>query len=425
MGRLQICKEAEGSGVSGSFAFRFETRTRNIPVGACAGLIAVNAGTLRITEDARTGFTVADIYTIPADRLISKDLITGVANVRIVEGTAASQTIVIFRNRAVSMTSTFTSTPTLTATATATGSQTVTSTATPTGSITPTFTPTFTPTSTGTITVCPEESFDADFSQVNRGDPIEGFGVVAPYLNINAKGTAVKIEEGKDPFQYRATGTGTSIVNGGLDPAGGFGDSITQRAGQPHRYIFTFAPGISVTEFSLRMLDFGDLNPTLATNHTVTMKAYNDAKQEVDEQVLNYTTTPVRLPPEMQMAGDATGAALGEPGNYPWHVTGTGIVEVVLEFGEGYDPNVGFDTLSFTTECPICRPFTLTETADFSQVNSRGSNRRIWASGSLSEHRCERHSCEDRRRERSLPVSCHGHRYIDCQWRIRPGWRVW
>ncbi len=102
------------------------------------------------------------------------------------------------------------------------------------------------------------------------------------------------------------------------------------------------------------MLDFGDLNPTLATNHTVTMKAYNDAKQEVDVQVLNYTTTPVRLPPEMQMAGDATGAALGEPGNYPWHVTGTGIVEVVLEFGEGYDPNVGFDLLSYRAEvvCP-------------------------------------------------------------------------
>ena len=27
-----------------------------------------------------------------------------------------------------------------------------------------------------------------------------------------------------------------------------------------------------------------------------------------------------------------------------------GIVKIVLEFGEGYDPNVGFDILSFTTE---------------------------------------------------------------------------
>ena len=115
MGRLQICKEADGSGVSGSFSFRFATRSRSVPVGACAGLIAVEAGTLTITEDARTGFTVADIYTIPADRLISKDLNAGTARVRIVEGTAVSQTIVIFRNRSVSITSTFTSTANRTA----------------------------------------------------------------------------------------------------------------------------------------------------------------------------------------------------------------------------------------------------------------------------------------------------------------------
>ncbi len=101
MGRLQICKEAEGPGVSGYFTFNFETRSRSVPVGACAGLIAVNAGTLTITETAQAGFSVADIYTIPADRLISKDLNGGSVRVRIVEGTAVSQTIVIFRNRAV------------------------------------------------------------------------------------------------------------------------------------------------------------------------------------------------------------------------------------------------------------------------------------------------------------------------------------
>ena len=407
MGRMQICKEAEGSGVSGSFTFRFETRSRSVPVGACAGLTAVNAGTLTITEAAQTGYTVADIYTIPADRLISKDLNAGAAAVRIVEGTAASQTIVIFRNRAVSITPTFTSTSTFTSTPTATptGSQTATTTATvtgtatgsitptathsptstltstptgsitPTGSVTPTFTPTLTPTSTGTITACPSVSVVADFSRVSVGSPIEGFGVVAPYLNIDAKGTAIMIQPGQDPFQYRATGTGTPIVNGGIDPTGGFGDSRTQQRGQPHRYTFTFAPGISVNDFSLRMLDFGDLNPTLATNHMVTMKAYNSAKQVVTEQILSYTTDPERLPDNspqygnLQLSGDATGATPGQPGNWNWHVTGTGIVKIVLEFGEGHDPNVGFDSLRFTTEdCPICRPFTVTETADFSQV---------------------------------------------------------
>jgi hypothetical protein len=98
-GRLQICKEASGSDVSGSFTFRFETRYRSIPVGACSLIISVNAGTLVVKEDARSGYAVADIYTIPANRLISKSLSNRTATVTIVQGTSASQTIVVFVNR--------------------------------------------------------------------------------------------------------------------------------------------------------------------------------------------------------------------------------------------------------------------------------------------------------------------------------------
>lgn len=101
-GRLQICKEASGSGVSGYFTFRFETRSRSIPVGACSLIISVNAGTLTVTEDAQSGYAVTDIYTIPANRLISKNLSNRTATVTIVQGTSTSQTIVVFVNRAVS-----------------------------------------------------------------------------------------------------------------------------------------------------------------------------------------------------------------------------------------------------------------------------------------------------------------------------------
>jgi hypothetical protein len=100
-GRLQICKEASGSDVSGNFTFRFETRSRSIPVGSCSLLISVNAGTLVVKEDARSGYAVSNIYTIPADRLISKSLSNRTATVRIVEGTSSSQTIVVFVNRKV------------------------------------------------------------------------------------------------------------------------------------------------------------------------------------------------------------------------------------------------------------------------------------------------------------------------------------
>ena len=98
---MQICKEADGAGVSGNFTFRFDTKSRSIPVGACTLIISVNAGTLTITEDARAGYVVSDIYTIPAGRLISKDLNGRSATVTIVQGYAASQTIVVFVNWAV------------------------------------------------------------------------------------------------------------------------------------------------------------------------------------------------------------------------------------------------------------------------------------------------------------------------------------
>ena len=180
--------------------------------------------------------------------------------------------------------------------------------------------------------------------------------MVAPYLNIDGKGTAVRIAEGMQPFLYLATGAGTTIINGGVVPAGGFSDVITQQASQGHLYNFTFAPFVSVSDFSLHMLDFGDLNPTFNTNHYVSMTAYNATGGVVSKQELSYTTladnpSSSDLYGDLQMSGDAKGATPGQPGNWTWHVSGSGIVKVVLEFGAGYDPNIGFDTLSFTTEC--------------------------------------------------------------------------
>jgi hypothetical protein len=101
MGRLQICKQADGAGVSGYFTFKFNAKSRSIPVGACSLIVSVEAGTLTITEDARAGYVVSDVYTIPADRLVSEDLSSRSATVTIVPGTAASQTIIVFVNRAV------------------------------------------------------------------------------------------------------------------------------------------------------------------------------------------------------------------------------------------------------------------------------------------------------------------------------------
>jgi hypothetical protein len=98
-GRLQVCKEGEG--VSGSFTFTFAGKTRTIPAGTCTSLIVVPAGQLTITEQAKAGYVLTDVYTIPANRLISTDLNNRTATVTIVQGNAASQTIVVFVNSPV------------------------------------------------------------------------------------------------------------------------------------------------------------------------------------------------------------------------------------------------------------------------------------------------------------------------------------
>lgn len=201
----------------------------------------------------------------------------------------------------------------------------------------------------------------ADFSGVTRGQSIEGMGVVAPNLNIDAIGTAIKIEALLTPEMYRAgspPGSG-NIINGGMAPSGGFSDGTTQSANQAHLYTFNFAPGTSVSSFSLHMLDFGDFNPTNSTSHYVSMIGYDVNNAVVSIQELSYTT-PAEINPtssdkygDLRSTGDAILALSGEPGNWMWNVSGSGIVRVVLEFGAGHDPKIAFDTLTFTTECPV------------------------------------------------------------------------
>jgi hypothetical protein len=369
-GRLQICKEADGEGVSGYFTFGFAGRSVTIPAGACSGLIGVDAGSLTITEEPQAGYTVTDVYTIPADRLISENHAARSVTVTIVEGYAASQTIAIFRNQAVTPTATVgTGTPTSTATLTNTPI-THTPTNTPTNTPvthTPTFTPTNTPvthTPTNTLTPTPTAcvpttvTVTPDFSQIAVGDPVEGLGTVHEWLDIQAKGTAKHVVEGTNanPAVYASNvpGVGT-VFNAGMVAAGGFSDPDTQIAGGAHQYTFTFAPGVTISNFTLRMLDFGDYNPTGSPSHLVTMTAYNASNVAVTSQQLSYTTDAAFVSPvygDLLVSGDAISATPGQPGNWTWNVSGNGIVRVALDFGAGHDPNIGFDLLSFSLGCP-------------------------------------------------------------------------
>lgn len=185
-----------------------------------------------------------------------------------------------------------------------------------------------------------------DFESLAPGTTVEGLGAVHPDLRITSVawpfgptctlGTAAAIEEGVvTPFA--AYGTGGSFPNGCLDGIRGFGD----QQGCVLDYDFTFAPGVTVSCFSLRMLDYGDLFPFGGTTHTVTLASYDASNTLVSQDVLTMLG-PVNL-----VSGDACTAQASDPGNHLFTVTGAGITRVTLRFDAFPDPNAGFDDISF------------------------------------------------------------------------------
>ena len=219
----------------------------------------------------------------------------------------------------------------------------------------PTDTPAPTPTPTDTPPVCQPTVVTADFSQIAVGQSVEGMGAVAPNLNIGALGTAVKIEEGVDPAAYGSP-NGAPINNGGLVPGGGFSDVGTFLSG-PHQYTFTFASGVTASQFSLRMQDYGDYNPTMSASHYVSATAYDINGSILSIQEIDYTTPAVVSPTSSSIfgnvfiTGDAVYALPGQIGLWTWNLSGAGIAKVVLDFGDGIDPAYGLDLLSYTIDC--------------------------------------------------------------------------
>jgi hypothetical protein len=100
-GYLEVCKKAASSAVTGSFDFAVEGKTYSVPVGACSSAIQVTAGNVSIKEIQRSGFALSGVTTSPSTRLVSVDLSTQTAVVKVPAGGLSTQTIATFTNKAV------------------------------------------------------------------------------------------------------------------------------------------------------------------------------------------------------------------------------------------------------------------------------------------------------------------------------------
>ncbi|HFQ92828.1 MAG TPA: hypothetical protein ENK32_02380, partial [Anaerolineae bacterium] len=176
--------------------------------------------------------------------------------------------------------------------------------------------------------------YDANGNMTQRNDAYGNFTQTWDAENRLTLVTTggVKGKSGHAAFLYGSPNGSGSVTNGGIDAyGGGFGD-INRR----HEYSFTFAPGVTVSDFSLRMLDYGDYFPNAQTSHTITLTAYDADDNVVDSDTLSFTTTGGRLPRggsagDLWYTGDA-GAAEGQPGNYVYSVAGNGIARLALSF---------------------------------------------------------------------------------------------
>jgi hypothetical protein len=171
------------------------------------------------------------------------------------------------------------------------------------------------------------------------------------------------IGEGLSPAAY--AGGLNNIANGCIGPDGGFADLGDPAQGyaytsKKHQYVFNFAAPVS--DFSVRMADWGDFLPFGANadhRYAMILVAYNAASQPVAVDTIEFTSEGTqannRISNEygnLAIAGDACRATPGQPGNYTFHVHGADIVRITLAPKDrpSTDPHIAFANLCFTLE---------------------------------------------------------------------------
>ncbi|MFN8589354.1 MAG: hypothetical protein U0704_16300 [Candidatus Eisenbacteria bacterium] len=184
------------------------------------------------------------------------------------------------------------------------------------------------------------------FEALAPGSAVEGAGTLHPDLTVTSvpwsfgagcpTGVTRVIEEG-NPLPFGSYSTASGFDNGCLDGLRGMGHP----ANCVLDYDFTFAPGVTVGCFSIKLFDFGDYYPYGGAVHGATLTAYDATHAVVGVATLGGGAAVD------SSSGDACLSQAGMPGNFTMAVSGTGITRLELRFGPSPDPNIGFDTIAF------------------------------------------------------------------------------
>jgi hypothetical protein len=238
------------------------------------------------------------------------------------------------------------------------------------------------------------EVVEVSFAGYSPGDSIEGVKLSGHPITITSTpimppihhdAVVVKTEDG--PLCYRANNASgpNKVVNGCLPATGAFSDGQLERFSD---YTITFDDPIKY--FSLRMYDYGDWNYYQKYDHTVRMVAYDSGNNPIDESVLDFDTTDIVKTNghslefgAMAQAGDACDAEGGEPGNWTFEVSGSGIMKVKLFFEEGTDPAMALGLMKYELDDQDCPEYTTDLIAGGGNPKSAmdAGNVTVWSDG--------------------------------------------
>ncbi len=188
-----------------------------------------------------------------------------------------------------------------------------------------------------------------DFSTYNAGESIEGV-LLNDFVTITSGNQdTMAVHNSNSPISY--TTNNGNVLNGCLPKTEGFSDM--KKSFSDYRIDFKEP----VTEFSIKMFDYGDFNYYQTKNHKVVVRAFTADDVEVAVDDLTFKTknkkktggTIVGIGPQKKV-GDACAAKNGQPGRYTFSVLGDEISYVIIDFVVGTDPNVAFGELEYVKQ---------------------------------------------------------------------------
>ena len=208
---------------------------------------------------------------------------------------------------------------------------------------------------------------DFETTGLSEGASVEGMATIDSLLNIdlqNASKSLILLMEGTTIYNFTAYNTSPGVRNGCLNESYGFGctifnadgsQNLTNALGNGDKIVFTFPAGVTVSNFSLWMFDYGDWYPVGGTPHKVRLTGD-------DGSILEYLG-----PSTAQSPGYDACAGVGKQ---KLEISGIGISEVTLEFVNGIDPGVGFDDICFTIDYVPLPSIEIVKTAEPTMIHA-------------------------------------------------------